>query len=95
MLRRAADISRDAAGKAHPAHATALGNLAGALSQLGRPAEARAPLKKALSINKKALGAEHGSTKAAAESLKTCEAAIKNGGGGSGDAATKRKRKRK
>ena len=75
-LRRAARLSQAGAGKAHPQYATALGNLASALTQLDRPTEARPHLKRALSIHRKALGREHERTKAAASSLEACEAAI-------------------
>ena len=83
LLRRAALLSKATTGAVHPQYATALSNLAGALTQLGRPSEAQPHLKRALSISRKALGKEHKRTKAAASSLKACQAAIKAAGASS------------
>ena len=56
-------------GEEHPNYATALNNLAAGLEQEGLHAEARKHLKRALKINKKALGDEHQSTRDTASNL--------------------------
>ena len=61
----------------HAHYATALSNLGVALEQHGLHGEARKHLKRALGINKRALGEEHASTKDTATSLERAERASK------------------
>ena len=77
LLRRAAKLAKAQLGGKHAHYATALSNLAAGLEQNGLHDEACKHLKRALGINKRALGEEHASTKDVATNLERVSKALK------------------